>query len=322
MPMPMPMPTTTTTPKRPSTPSTTRYFFTKYRLADSERTVNRYYKFVRGANGRDRSVWVSQEEAEGEDAVERGGIRTLRASSHPERLDETQYVCFVQERVKAKGRTGNTRLSTQAVGRDGKYYKANEQEALDSGLPLVPKLEGLQTWYVRRGRKHKYASIRALQDEFWLRHKANAKQRREGLLSYEPHTYVMKTHPDAAVWTDHELDVRERRRDRRDADADSDSDSDADADADDSNAATRRRHPELSPQPKPKPKPKPSPSPSPKVRRSGVAVRNVAVRSVAVRNCAVRNVCRRSGVAVHRVADTLAAPTPRLFLPAPRPRYR
>lgn len=169
----------------------TRYFFTKFKLPDSERTVKKYYKFVKGSSGRDKSVWVSQKEAESNGAVERGGVRTMQASKQSERLDTSQYVGYVFETVKTKSKTGKTRLMTQAVGRDGLYYKANEDEATESGLPVMHKLEGLQKWYIRKGRKSKYSYIKKLQDQFYEQHKARAKQRREGSLSYDKNTYTL-----------------------------------------------------------------------------------------------------------------------------------
>jgi hypothetical protein len=131
-------------------------------MSGSNKIVKRYYKLVAGsyvdstgaAKHQRRSVWVSKEEALKNNASERGiaagmdenYVRQMRKSERPERLDLTDYVGFVTSMTAGKV----TRRLTQAVGKDGKLYKASIKEATDSKLPVVDKLQGMKKWYINR----------------------------------------------------------------------------------------------------------------------------------------------------------------------------
>jgi hypothetical protein len=155
-------------------------------MSGSNKIVKRYYKLVAGssvastgaAKTQRQSVWVSKEEALKNNASEQGIaagmnenlVRQMRKSERPERLDLTDYVGFVASMTAGKV----TRRLTQAVGKDGKLYKASFQEATDSKLPVVDKLQGMKKWYIKCGLKHADESIRKIQKEFKLTNKTNA----------------------------------------------------------------------------------------------------------------------------------------------------
>jgi hypothetical protein len=174
--------------------------------------VQRHRKLVLTAAGKRRSVFCSSAEAAGQSRppvatavgsgglVEGGGpspvvigteqqLPTLRATSGLQRLTADNYVGYVQSRVNTRSRVGRQRVMTQAVGRDGKLYKATGSEAAASGLPVVSKAQGLTQWYVRSGRQSVEPAVRELQDDFYRQQRANQKLRRSGQLSFALHTY-------------------------------------------------------------------------------------------------------------------------------------
>jgi hypothetical protein len=159
-------------------------------MSGSNKIVKRYYKLVAGssvastgaAKNQRRSAWVSKEEALKNNASEQGSaagmnencVRQMRKSERPERLDLTDYVGFVTSMTAGKV----TRRLTQAVEKYGKLYKASFQEATDSKLPVVDKLQGMKKWYIKCGLKHADESIRKIQKEFKkLTNKTSANQR-------------------------------------------------------------------------------------------------------------------------------------------------
>jgi hypothetical protein len=180
------------------------YHFTQFNLPGSDRTVERYYKFVTLPGGHKKSVWVNKEEAVQHGATERGAPRTMRPTVRAERLEESKYVGYITSLVGTK-RKGCTRTMTQAVGKDGKLYKANKDEALKTGLPIHPKVQGLQTWYIHSGKKHQSSQIREIQREFHRRHKIHQKQRKAGRLSYALETYTLGAPVGGGITSDDEM---------------------------------------------------------------------------------------------------------------------
>lgn len=175
-----------------STAQKTTYYYSLFKKPDSQHTIKRYYKFITDEYGnRHKSIWITKDEAEKNGAIERGQLREMKSSHQQERLSSQQYVGYIQEQVKTRSKSGRLRTMTRAVGKDGKLYKANENEANESGLPIEPKHIGLQLWYISSGRKHPDQHIKKLQKEFHKLHKLHTKQRKAGLLSYDLNTYTL-----------------------------------------------------------------------------------------------------------------------------------